>query len=416
MGLPPVSAVAPSDPLAIQAAAIEIGRHDWPWWRGPDGNGTVSDPPIPTVWSETQNIRWKTDVPGRGHSSPIRCGSRVFLTTADEDAQTQSVLAFDFETGNRLWSTQVHQGQFPKIHPKNSHASSTPATDGSRVFAAFLHGDELIVTALDFEGRKLWQTSAGPFHSEHGYGASLVLQGPLVILSGDSRDTAYLAGLHRETGELIWRTPRSASHDHGNYSSPVLARLGGREQIIMTGLEHVISYDPLAGTELWKIDGPTLVMANTPAVQDPYVVVSGGFPEQRILSIRIDNLEDVGQKNIVWSSIKNVSYVPSPIIDKERVLILADNGTLASFQLSDGHLDWQARLGGNYTASLTRAGGDFLALNEAGEATVFRASPEFQIVHKNRLADAGGMATPSVCAGRILVRTDHALYCIEQSR
>jgi outer membrane protein assembly factor BamB len=198
----------------------------------------------------------------------------VFLTTADEQAKAQSVLAFDFQTGQKLWETIVHRGEFTGIHPKNSHASATPCGDGQRVFAAFLHGEELFVTALDLAGQQLWQTSAGPFHSEHGLGASPALHGAVVIVSGDSRGSAWLAGLHRETGEIVWRTPRAPSTDHGNYASPIVATLAGRPQLLMAGFNHVRGYHPDSGEELWQADGPTHVMGNTLAVSDPWVIAS----------------------------------------------------------------------------------------------------------------------------------------------
>lgn len=416
-GRPPPPPARPAAAIAAPASSpvvadISLAETDWPWWRGRQRDGIVDAPNIPTSWSESEHLLWKSPVLGRGHSSPIVCLGRVFLTTADEERQTQSVLAFDFRTGRKLWETIAHTGNFPKIHRKNSHASATPACDGARVFAPFLNGAALFVTATDLAGQILWQREVGPFVSEHGYGSSPVLFEGLVIVSGDSLGSGYLAALNRETGEIVWRTPRAGDHEHGNYSTPVVAELAGRPQLIHAGFHHVRSYDPATGAQLWQVSGPTLVMANTVAVKDPLVVVSGGFPDKEILGIRIDDVQNVTDANIIWRSHQNVSYVPSPLIDRDQVLMLSDNGTLASFNSADGVLVWQKRLPGKFSASPTLVGDLALVPNEDGETCVFRTRPDFEMISKNRLDDSGGMASPAICGGNILLRTDHWLYCV----
>src|SRR5262249_20026305 len=167
------------------------------------------------------NVVWKTKVPGRGHSSPIICGEYVFLTTADEQAQKQLLLAYDRKTGKPLWSTVVHEGGFLRKYPKNSHASATPACDGVRVYSAFINRDGLYVTATTLRGKILWQKKAGAFQSEHGYGSSPVFYKSLVIVNGDNLKGSFIAALDRQTGKVAWRTDRKTTGRHGSYATPV---------------------------------------------------------------------------------------------------------------------------------------------------------------------------------------------------
>ncbi|SFI59408.1 outer membrane protein assembly factor BamB family protein [Planctomicrobium piriforme] len=408
-----VEPVQSSEKLGPQPVVpITTSETDWPVWRGSDQKGTAADQPIPVKWSETENLIWQAEVPGRGHSSPIRCGPAVYLATADEGQQTQSVVAYDFATGKQLWETVLHRGHFTGIHPKNSHASATVCCDGTNVYAAFINGDKLWATALDPSGKQLWQTEVGPFNSEHGYGASPTLYGSVLILSGDSIGTGYLAAVNRGTGDVVWRTPRQVESTNGSYASPIVTELAGRTQVLLAGFNHVTGYDPETGKQLWQVSGPSRVLGNTLAASDPYVIASGGYPEQNILGIKIDNPDQVSDANIVWKKSKNVAYVPSPVVVDDRVLILADDGPLACYEIASGDLKWQRRLPGSFTASLTRVGKLFLVPNEQGEMIVFEVDPEFKILSKNKLSDAGGMATPAVCEGRILIRSDHRLFCI----
>ncbi len=202
--------IRPSAVLEDSAPVEAIGD-DWPWWRGQSRDGKAARPESaatspPVTWSPTQNVVWRQDVPGRGHASPVVWQDRIYTATADEQAGTQSLLAFDRETGKSLWNTVVHRGEFAACHGTNSQASATPACDGQRIFGAFIRPDGLWITAVDLDGEIVWQTKAGPFQSQHGYGASPVLYQSLVIVAGDNSGPGYLAALERETGKIVWRT------------------------------------------------------------------------------------------------------------------------------------------------------------------------------------------------------------------
>lgn len=189
-----------SGPALVSASASaadarslpKVAPGDWPWWRGPTLHGKSADRLTVTKWSPTENVIWKTPGFGCGHSSPIVCGDRVFLTTADDQAQKQFLLAFDRTTGKVLWTRQVHQGDLLRKNGKNTHALATPASDGSHVFSVFVNHGGLHVTATNLDGTIVWQTKAGDFNSEHGYGSSPVLYGPLVIVNGDNLKDCFI--------------------------------------------------------------------------------------------------------------------------------------------------------------------------------------------------------------------------------
>jgi outer membrane protein assembly factor BamB len=392
---------------ALPAAAVD----DWPWWRGPALDGTSPGRRPVTRWSATEHVVWKAAVPGRGHSSPIVWGDRVFLTTADEAAQKQSILAFSRKSGKLLWNTVAHEGGFPRKHPKNTHASATPACDGERVYSVFLNRGALYITATDLDGKILWQQAAGAFTPEHGYGSSPVLYGSLVILNGDSMKDCFVAALDRQTGTLVWRTARKATGLNGNYATPVVATLAGKPQLILTGLREVTSYDPETGKRLWWCTGPAMVTACTAACGDNLVFATGGYPEREILAIRADGAGDVTRSHIVWRTSKGVTYVPSPLYHDGSLYVVNDTGVATRFEGTTGKQIWQGRLTGEFSSSPVLAGGLLYATNEAGTTFVMKAGPSFEVVARNDLAD-GGFATPAIAGGQVFLRTNRFLYCL----
>ena len=213
---------------AAEPILPEVAPADWPWWRGPTLDGKSRDRSAPTQWSATENVTWKTPVPGRGHSSPVLWGDRLFLTTADEAKQTQRVLAFDRKTGRAVWDTVAHTGGLDPKHEKNSHASATPACDGERVYAVFINGGAMHVTATDLDGKVVWQKNAGPYTSQHGNGSSPVLYKKTVIVVADSLKGSFLAALDRATGDVVWKIDRPVTGRNGSYESPVVATIAGK--------------------------------------------------------------------------------------------------------------------------------------------------------------------------------------------
>jgi outer membrane protein assembly factor BamB len=387
---------------------------DWPCWRGPALDGTSGDRQAVNTWSTRDNVVWKTPVPGRGHSSPIVYGSRVFLTTAEERAQKQYVLAFDRGTGKPLWKTLVHKGGFLRKNEKNSQASATPACDGKRVYSVFINHGGLHVTATDLDGKIVWQKKAGDFQSEHGYGCSPVLYEGLVIVNGDNLKGCFVAALNCRSGKRVWRTRRTTTGRHGSYATPALATLAGKRQLIMTGMGEVSSYDPKTGKLLWSCEGPAEVTACTAACSDKLVFATGGFPEKKLLAIRANGKGDVTASHVAWRTGKGVAYVPSPLYHAGRLYVIADGGVATCFEADTGKEVWSHRLPGNFSSSPILVGDRLQVTNEAGRTYVLNAGRKFEVFARNDLNDRV-MATPAVCGGQIFLRTDRHLYCLGKS-
>ncbi|OYW18088.1 MAG: hypothetical protein B7Z55_11320, partial [Planctomycetales bacterium 12-60-4] len=285
--------------IASNLPAPVFSSTDWPAWRGPGHDGIAVGPAAPLEWSETKNVVWKLKLPGRGHSSPIIVGDGVFVETADESAQVQSVLGIDRHTGKGLWQTNILQGNFDTAHHQNSQASSTLASDGERLFATFLNDRRIYCSALSLAGEELWRQEVGGFSSRHGYSASPVVYQGLVILAADHEQGGFIAGLDRATGNIIWRRKRPAG---GSYASPRVVPLGGKDQVVICGCGRVMSYDPLTGVEYWSVPGTTEATVGSPVVSGDHVIVSGGYPGAETLAV------DAGGK-VVWRN-KEKCYVP----------------------------------------------------------------------------------------------------------
>jgi outer membrane protein assembly factor BamB len=394
---------------------VKPGTGDWPWWRGGQGDSSSTAKDLPTEWSEGKNILWKSPVPGRGHASPVLFGERIFLATAEEEPQVQSLVCLDRASGKRLWLTSIHSGNFMRKHPKNSHASATPACDGQRVYVPFLNADALWVSATDLDGHIVWQTKAGPFVSEHGYGSSPVIYGSLVIVSGDSLGGGFLAALHRETGKIVWRVRRPNDSAHGSYGTPVVGQVAGKPQLLLNGTGKVTSYDPATGQVLWFCRGPAEVTGNTIACNEKYVVASGGYPEKEIVCVRGDGQGDVSDTHVVWRSRRGVAYVPSPLIAGDLVYLLQDSGVLSCLEVASGKQVYKQRVRGSFSASPVLAHGRLYLSNETGETLVIKEGQTFELVATNSL-DEGTLATPAIAGGRIYLRTTQNLYCIGKAR
>jgi outer membrane protein assembly factor BamB len=396
---------------AAEPTLPDVARDDWPWWRGPTLDNKSRDHSVPTKWSRTENVVWKAPVPGRGHSSPVLWGDRIFLTTADEAAQTQRVLAFDRKTGKALWDITVHTGGFEKKHEKNSHASATPACDGKRVYSAFVNSNALHVTATDLDGKVVWQQKAGPYESQHGYGSSPVLYKQTVIVLADSMKGSFLAALDRATGKVVWSIDRPVTGRNGSYATPIVATLAGKPQLVVQGTRVTTSYDADTGKVLWTCTGPSEVTGCTPACDDKHVFATGGFPEKEILAIRADGSGDVTKSHVAWRSKKGVTYVPSPLYHDGRLYVVNDGGVATCFDAGTGEEVWSERLEGAFTSSPVLVGDLLYVTNEQGKTHVLKAGPKFERVGVNDVGE-GVLATPAVAGGRIYLRTTRTLYCI----
>ncbi len=399
------------------ADGFDTHPDDWPWWRGPtrDGHAWANQNP-PTEFDETHNVKWKASIPGRGHGSPTVCGQRVFLLSCDESRGAQFVCCFDRSSGEQLWIREVHaQGAMWK-NSKSSGASSTPACDGERIFVNFPNSDALFTTALDLEGKLLWQQRISSYVVHQGYGASPALYGKLVIASADNKGGGALMGLDRLTGDVLWKRERTTKP---NYSSPILLHSAGRDQLILTGCDLVESYDPLSGKTLWATPGATTECVTSTVTDGQLVYTSGGYPKNHVSAVQAN-----GTASLAWENSSRL-YVPSPLFHDGYLYGILDEGIAICWQADSGKEMWKARLGGTFSSSPVLVGNHIYVSNEAGEFFVFVAqAKEFQRIAKNQLGDEV-FATPSICGQQIFHRVAHIgssgerqeiLYCLERDQ
>lgn len=386
--------------LARAAEPVQFGSADWPWWRGPQRNGIASaEQKPPLKWSETENVLWRSAVPGRGHGSPTVVGDQIFLATAEHDREVQSVLCYQRQTGEKLWQTDIHHGSFEaalkKGNTKSSLASSTVACDGQRLFINFLHDGAIYTTALNRDGRQLWQTKITDYVLHQGFGSSPAIYQSLVIVSADNKGGGVIAALDRATGSFVWKQERPK---FPNYTSPIILNVAGREQLFFTGCDLVTSFDPLTGKKLWEIEGSTTECVTSTVTDGQFIFTSGGYPKNHLSAVRAD-----GSGKVEWENGSRV-YVPSMLVRDGYLYSVLDAGVAMCWKCDTGKEVWKGRLGGTFSASPVLVGEHLFATNEGGQTFVFKATPEaFDLVAENSL---GGevFATPTICGSRIYFR------------
>src|SRR5436190_11448979 len=235
--------------------AQAVFGENWPEWRGPRLDGTSQEHGIATKWSPTENVRWKTQISGEGFSSPVVWNDRIFLETALLDKDERQVVCADKKDGKILWQRTVVTAPLERKHDLNSYASSTPATDGTNVYVAFLDKNKMLVAAYDFEGNQKWLVRPGGFYSMHGFCSSPILYKDKVIVNGDHDGDSYIVALDRKDGRTLWKTARQ--NKTRSYCVPIIRELSGRTQMILSGDKSVASYDPANGKLHWILHGRT---------------------------------------------------------------------------------------------------------------------------------------------------------------
>ncbi|MBM4074418.1 MAG: serine/threonine protein kinase [Planctomycetes bacterium] len=399
-----------------ETAAKEFASTDWPWWRGPNRDGIASpdqDPPL--KWSDTDNVLWKSPVPGRGYGSPILFGNKIFLATADVERETQSVLCFDRETGKELWQTDVHKGGFTKKgNTKSTLANGTPACDGERLFVNFLNSDAIFTTALDLNGNKIWQKRITDFAVHQGFSSSPALYDSLVIVTADSRENGAVAALDRKSGEVVWQNSRPKLP---NYTSPIIFNVAGKDQVFLQGCDVVTSLDPLTGKTNWEMKGSTEECVTSTVTDGKHIFTTGGYPRNHIAAINVD-----GSKKVEWENGVRV-YVPSMLLRDGYLYATLDAGVAMCWNSHTGKELWKGRLGGTISSSPVMVGEHILVTNEEGTTYIFKTSPnEFIQVGENQLGTEA-FATPTICGSRIYHRVavqqndkrQEFLYCLGKS-
>jgi outer membrane protein assembly factor BamB len=428
------------------------GGSNWPYWRGPAADGmAVGDAPI--RWSDSENVGWKTDIPGLGHSSPVVWGDRIFLTTAVRTgavaarpeaaappappagppsgghgfgpgggggAQAEhefDVICLDRRTGRILWrrtatTATPHEG----IHGTyGSFASSSPVTDGKLVYAFF--GSRGLY-AYDMKGALVWKKDFGVqmrIKMSFGEGMAPVLSGDRLVLVFDHEGDSFMVVLDKRSGQEIWRVGRD---EKTNWAPPLVVDYQGRRQVVVAATTRVRSYDLETGKLIWECAGLGANTIPQPVLQDDLVFVMSGYRNPRLMAIRLGREGDLtGTDAVVWTQTRGTSYTPSPVIFDNKLYVLSDGGMLSCYNARTGEPHYQqVRLPKTYSfkSSPVGAGGRLYLASENEDVIVLRMGEKLEVLATNTMKDQVFIATPAVAGGEIFLRSTTALFCIRQ--
>ena len=408
-------------PLLTLHQSPPLIASDWPQFRGPDGQGHSTATNLPTSWSETENVRWKVPVPGSGWSSPAILGQQLWLTSAVNDGKSLHALAFDRNSGQLLHDVVVFELEEPgPIHSKNSHASPTPILEKDRVYVHFgAHG----TACLDTAGNIVWTNRELKYNHRHGPGGSPVLFQDLLILNCDGSDVQFVVALDKTTGAIRWKTERqhiSEDRRAGKsnvpmaYSTPLLASIDGKIQLLSCGSDSLVSYNPANGSENWwfRYDGYSNVPR--PVISNGLVFISSGYDRPEFFAVRTASAQaDITESHLAWNLKKAAPLNPSPLAIGTELYLVSDNGIATCLDAASGTQHWQERIGGNFSASPSFADGLIWFLDETGKTTVIKPGTTFSQVATNSL-EGRTLATPAFVDQSIYLRTDSHLYCLQR--
>ncbi len=434
--------------VSILILALSIGvstgaAEDWPHWRGPTANGVSAETNLPTTWTDTENIAWKAELRGAGVSSPIVLGDRVFVTSqlgrgprqrgprlvesgspgdagelplrGGDASQDLSFLvtAIDRVSGQTAWEYEFSAaGRLQSFHEKHNLASSSPVTDGERIYAWFGTGQ---IVALDTGGELVWEHHLGeeyaPFTINWGHGSSPVVYGDTLILLCYHERASYLLGLDAATGEVRWKVDRGRGVV--SYSTPLVVETGDSAEIIVNSSQGISGHDPSSGELLWHIDEANRFPIPMPVEHDGVIYASRGYRSGPFMAFRPGGSGDVTDSSVIWRVGTGAPYISSLVYDDGLVYMIGDVGILTVTDAGTGERVWQERLGGVYSASPVAADGKIYLLSEGGETIVLAAGRQPRVIARNDLG-VRQLASPAISGGRLFIRSDNMLFAIGQ--
>ncbi len=390
---------------------------DWFQFRGPDGQGHSAVTGLPTHWSTTDHVRWKQPIPGKGWSSPVCIGNQIFLTTAMPAGSTHSlhVLSLDAVTGKILWDVTLFDRLFAnrsRIHGKNSHASPTPVVQDGRLYVHFgTHG----TACLSLDGTVLWRNRDLVYQPNHGSGGSPVLVDGLVVVSCDGADVQFVAALDASDGHVRWKKDRPPCDEIKKFAfgTPLVIEAAGQKQIVSPGANWVVAYEPQTGKEIWRVRYEGYSVVPRPVYGQGLVFVATSFDSSQLLAIRPTGHGDVTETHVAWRHSRSVPSTPSTLLIGEDLYLISDAGVASCVDARTGKVRWTHRVGGKFSASPITDGENIYVVSEGGETTIFRATAgRYVEVGRNKL-DEPSLASPAVIDRSLLIRTESALYRIE---
>jgi PQQ-like domain len=433
----------------LTLSALDTGAQNWPSFRGPNASGVADGTKPPTNWDveKSQNVIWKTAIPGLSHASPIVWGNQVFVITAissdakagfiakdrgidlanDDAKHTWMIYALDKRSGQVLWSNRAYEGvPRAKRHVKATQANSTPVTDGRYVVALF--GSEGLACYAP-DGKLLWKQDLGVLNpglwddkeSSWGHASSPIIYRDLAIVQADGHKQSFIAAFNLKDGKQAWRVERN---EITSWTTPTIYQGNNRVELIANGGRYIRGYDPLTGKELWRFaDNETQVKMQAPQIAGDLIFITGGYPAGRpMYAFRPGAVGDISLKPgedknafLAWSSSKGSPYTPTPIVYGDLFYVLADNGVLSAYVAKTGGLVYQQRLPSSFSASPVAADGKLYLASEDGDVFVVKAGRQYELLSKNVMGQPL-MATPALSDGMLIVRAQDAIYALGERK
>jgi len=410
--------------LVLPSFAFTARAADWPAWRGPHGNGVCDEADLPLHWSATQNVAWKTPLPGGGNSTPVVSAGRVFVTCASDKGATRSVLCFDRTNGKLLWRQDTKFAGEETTHETNPYCAASPVTDGSRVFAS--HGSAGVVAYAAADGKPQWRRDLGPMHHIWGNASSPVLhENKLIVLCGPGPESRLVA-LDPENGKTLWENGLSEAKGDptakgkpdeykGAWNTPVVHRNDDGSTTLILGLpRHVAGFDPATGKERWRCRGTGDLAYTNPLIGGGVIVCMSGYGGPAI-GMRLPKPGDAGDltaSHRLWVVEKNPQRVGSGVIAGDHVYIVNDPGVAECIELKTGKQLWKGRAANSSWGSMVLSRDRLYVTDQSGQTVVLRASPEkLEVLAENPLEETT-RASVAPSDGQIFIRTYKGLYCI----
>jgi outer membrane protein assembly factor BamB len=434
--------------FCLTLTSVTTSAQNWPSFRGPNASGVAEGANLPTTWNaeKSQNIVWKTAIPGFSHASPIVWGNRIFVITAistnpdakfnpkdrgislstDDAKHTWRIFALDKKTGRIIWEKTAYEGvPRAKRHVKATQANSTPTTDGRYVVALF--GSEGL-SCYDMDGKLVWKKDLGVLNpglwddknSSWGHASSPVIYRDLVIVQADGHQQSFIAAFNLKDGREVWRVNRG---EITSWTTPTIYKGKNRTELIANGGRFIRSYDPLTGKEIWRFaDGDTQVKMQAPLVAHDLIYITGGYPAGRpMYAFRPGAVGDIslqpGQETnefIAWRSSKGSPYTPTPIIYGDLFYTCADNGVFSAYNAKTGELVYQERIPSSFSASPIAADGKLYLASQDGDVYVVKAGPKFELLATNSMGEPL-MATPAISGNNLIIRSERYIYSVQEN-
>ena len=400
----------------MNLAALTLCAHDWPEFRGPTGQGYSPAKDVPLRWSATENVAWKTAIPGAGWSSPVLVNDRLYLTAAKptdgSKALALGALCLDARDGKVLWSTDVFSSEDrSSLHGKNSYASPTPLVRDGRMYVHFGH---LGTACLDLAGGVQWRQTSIKYPPMHGNGGSPVLAGDRLIFSCDGVTNPVVVALDRHTGEVQWKTPRlnELVPKKFSFSTPLLITNAGRAELVSPGAGGTYAYDPTTGRPLWHVStGNGFSVVPRPVFAHGLLFVNTDYDFPKLFAIRPGGEGDVTATHLAWQTGRGAPSTPSALVAGLELYFVSDAGVATCADAKTGQVHWNERLGGGFSASPVFADGRIYFQNEEGVSYVLKAGKTFELLAKNELGERT-LASYAVDNGTLFIRGAQNLFRI----